>query len=401
MIKNQACKLFIIVLCTTLVACTTEVGKDENKNLPQQELDAITKEMAAVLDQFPIDSLQIPRSLTKEGTLHGVKSKDWTSGFFPGTLWYIYEYSQDDRFLDAARTWTAFIEKEKFDSTTHDTGFKVYCSFGNGYRLTGEERYKDIIIRAAQTLISRYNENVKCIRSWDHNKKKWQFPVIVDNMMNLEMLFAATRFSGDSIYYQIANNHALNTLKNHYRDDFSSYHVVDYDPETGEVKKKETHQGNSHESSWSRGQSWGLYGFTMTYRETRNPVFLEQAVRIANYMLDHQHLPSDKIPYWDFDAPNIPNEERDVSAATIMASALYELSTFVSGEEQQKFRKAAEEITNILSSKSYRRTASKLPFILNHSVGSKPGGTEVDVPIIYADYYYLEAFLRRKKLMFN
>ena len=400
MIKTRPLKLLLPGLLAIFVTCSKAHHENQNQEPAGQELDNITREMSDVLQHFPVDSMKIPRSLA-DGALHGVKSKDWTSGFFPGILWCIYEYSQDEKLLEAARTWTAFIEKEKFDSTTHDTGFKVYCSFGNGYRLTGNERYKDIIIRASQTLLSRYNENVKCIRSWDFNKDNWKFPVIIDNMMNLEMLFAATRFTGDSSYYQVAYNHALTTLKNHFRPDFSSYHVVDYDPDTGEVRKKETHQGNSHESAWSRGQAWGLYGYTMAYRETRDPAFLQRAIEIADFMLNHPNLPSDKIPYWDFDAPNIPDEERDVSAAAIMASALYELGTYVNGEKRQKFEGIADDVVNVLGSSAYRRTKSGLPFILNHSVGSKPGQTEVDVPIIYADYYYIEALLRKRKRMFN
>ena len=325
-----------------------------------------------------------------------VPSKDWTSGFFPGELWFLYEYSGKDEWKDEAEKFTANIEKEKYNGGTHDMGFKIYNSFGNGYRLTKDAHYKEVIIQSAKTLSTRFNPKVGCIRSWDHHAQQWAFPVIIDNMINLELLFEATKLTGDSSFYKIAVSHANTTMKNHYRSDYSSYHVVDYDTATGKVIKKNTAQGYSDESAWARGQAWGLYGFTMCYRETKNKVYLQQADHIAHFILNNPHLPDDLVPYWDFDAPGIPNEPRDASAAAIMASALYELSTY--SNNGKYYRKTADKIIANLT-RYYRSPLDENKgFILLHSTGSKPADSEVDVPIIYADYYYLEALLRKKKL---
>jgi len=338
-----------------------------------------------------------PRTIDKKGQLELVASRDWTSGFFPGELWYMFEYTKDPKWEEAARKYTDPLEREKMNGGTHDMGFKVYCSFGNGYRLTKDPRYKDIMLQAAATLITRYNPNVGAIRSWDHNRDKWQYPVIIDNMMNLELLFWAFRESKDSTYYTIAVNHAETTMKNHYRTDFSSYHVIDYDTITGDVLNKHTHQGYAHESAWSRGQAWGLYGYTLCYRETKSPQFLQQAQRIAAYIFDNPNLPEDLIPYWDFNAPSIPNEPRDVSAATVTASALYELSTYDTANAA-KYVKWADTILENLSARYLAKKNGDYGFLLLHSTGSKAHDSEVDVPLVYADYYFLEALLRKQKL---
>lgn len=335
-----------------------------------------------------------PRTI-ENGKLKLVASRDWTSGFFPGVLWFLYQYTGKQEWLTQAKAYTANIEKEKTNAGTHDMGFKVYCSFGTGYRLTNDAAYKDIIIQSAKTLSTRFNPTVGCIRSWDHHKEVWGFPVIIDNMMNLELLFEATKLTGDSSFYKIAVSHANTTMKNHFRPDYSSYHVIDYDTTTGAVVKKNTHQGYSHESAWSRGQAWGLYGYTMCYRYTKNPIYLQQAEHIAAFILNHPRLPKDLVPYYDFDAPGIPNEPRDASAAAIIASGLYELSGY--NKNAKQYRTTADKIVTNLT-KSYRSPIGEnYGFILLHSTGSKPSNSEVDVPINYADYYYLEALLRGKK----
>ncbi len=333
-----------------------------------------------------------PRSLDKDGNLVLVPSRDWTSGFFPGELWFLYEYTEKEEWLIKAREFTANIENEKMNAGTHDTGFKIYCSFGNGYRLTNDPHYREVIIQSARTLSTRFNPITGCIRSWDHNRDKWGFPVIIDNMMNLELLFEATKLTGDSSFYKIAVSHANTTMKNHFRTDFSCYHVIDYDTITGKVLKKNTHQGYSHESAWARGQAWALYGYTMCYRETRDPKYLRQAENIAGFILNHPNMPVDLVPYWDFDAPNIPDEPRDASAAAVIASALFELSSY-SAKGENYHQKAGQIIKTL--TKSYRaKPGDAHGFILLHSTGSKPFNSEVDVPLSYADYYYLEALLR-------
>ena len=336
-----------------------------------------------------------PRTLNK-GELKLVASRDWTSGFFPGELWFLYEYTGKKEWKQQAENFTSNIEREKTNGGTHDMGFKVYCSFGTGFRLTKDQHYKEVIIQSAKTLSTRFRPTTGTIRSWDHSTNKWAYPVIIDNMMNLELLFAATQLTGDSSFYKIAVTHANTTMKNHFRADNSSYHVIDYDTVTGKVVKRNTHQGYAHESAWSRGQVWGLYGYTMCYRFTKDKKYLEQAEKIAAFVLDHPNMPKDLVPYWDFDAPKIPNEERDASAAAILASALYELNTYSKNGKHylEKANKILESLTN-----NYRSPIGESKgFILLHSTGSRPSNSEVNVPLSYTDYYYLEALLRSKKL---
>jgi uncharacterized protein YyaL (SSP411 family) len=253
--------------------------------------------------------------------------------------------------------------------------------------------------QSARTLIARYYENVGCLRSWDFNQENWQCPVIIDNMMNLELLFWASEQTGDPVYGDIAFTHAKTTMKNHFRPDNSSWHVIDYDTISGEVRNRNTHQGYADESSWSRGQAWGLYGYTMTYRLTDHIDFLKQAEKIAGFLLDHHNMPGDLVPYWDYNAPGIPNEPRDVSAAAIMASALYELCRY--SEKGAWYKEKADKIMVSLGTDYASAPGENYGFILGHSVGAKPMDSEVDVPLNYADYYYLEAMLRKKKLEEN
>lgn len=324
----------------------------------------------------------------------------WTAGFYIGTLWYLYEFSGDQELRKEAERRLPILEEQKFSTRTHDLGFILYCSYGNAWRLTGNDEYRDILLTGAESLIKRYNPTVKSIRSWDQTHGKWQFPVIVDNMMNLEYLHWASGESRNPTYSEIAVTHANTTLKNHFREDHSSYHVVDYSPETGEVLHKHTHQGFADESAWARGQAWGLYGYTMMYRDTEKKEYLEQARHIADFILNHPNLPEDMIPYWDFNADDIPNTFRDASAGAIMASALLELSTFGNDEESRRYLQAAETMIRSLSAPPYKvEKGDKGGFILQHSVGSFPGNSEVDVPLTYADYYYVEALIRYKRLL--
>jgi uncharacterized protein YyaL (SSP411 family) len=273
----------------------------------------------------------------------------------------------------------------------------LYNSFGNGYRLTQNLHYKNILLQGAKSLASRYNPTVGCIQSWQHGE--WEYPVIIDNMMNLELLFWASKTSGDKLYYKIAVSHATNTLKNHFRKNGSSYHVVDYDKKSGKVISKTTAQGYANESAWARGQAWGLYGFTMTYRETRDTVFLNHARKIANYFI--HYLPKNKIPYWDFDAPNIPFEFQDVSAAAIAASALLELSQHSVTYKEKYFNTATEILKTLSSPAFFAQENANGNFLLMHGVGNKPRNLEVNVPLIYADYYFVEALLRYRALTKN
>lgn len=338
------------------------------------------------------DVTRFPRSTKEDGSWITKDSDSWTSGFFPGCLWYMYWWSGNNYFKDKAMSWTASMEQEKYDTGTHDVGFKIFCSFGNGFRITNNSSYKEVILQAAQSLATRYNPIVGCIKSWD-NPSRGQYPVIIDNMMNLELLLWAAKNGGEPQWYDIAISHSLKTLENHVRADGSTYHVVDFDPLTGDIISKKTVQGYSDESTWSRGQAWGLYGFTMVYRETEDIIFLEAAKKIANYFIDN--LPEDNIPYWDFNAPNIPQEEKDASAAAIAASGLLELSTLVPDTEaKQAYRNASLAILNSLSSPVYLAEGTNSSGILLHGVGNHNSGSEVDVSLIYADYYFIEALSR-------
>jgi unsaturated chondroitin disaccharide hydrolase len=340
------------------------------------------------------DSIKPPRT-SINGTVKCVQTADWTSGFFGGSLWYLYEYSKKQAFLEAAKKWTSVLEKEQFNTSTHDLGFMLYCSYGNGYRLTGNPQCKDVLLQGAKSLSKRFNPHVGLIKSWDF-RTDMTYPVIIDNMMNLEYLFWATSVSGDSSFYKIAVSHADSTLKNHYRPDYSCYHVVDYDSVSGKVLQKKTHQGAFDGSSWARGQAWGLYGYTLMYRETKNRKYLDQAINIANYILSKQ--PVDTVVYWDYNVFQNDTEQKDASASAITSSALFELCNYVNDDMGIKYYKAAEAILKCLSSPTYfAKTGENANFILKHSVGNKPAKSEIDVPLIYADYYYIEALLRYKK----
>lgn len=322
----------------------------------------------------------------------------WCSGFYPGTLFYLYEQTKDAALYKEAVRILKPLEKEQYNKGTHDLGFMMYCSYGNANRINPNEDYKNVLINSARSLSTRFNPTVGCIRSWD--SKKNEYLVIIDNMMNLELLFWATRATGDSSFYKIAVTHANTTMKNHFRPDYSSYHVVNYDAETGKVLQRRTAQGAADESAWSRGQAWGLYGYTVMYRETKDRKYLDQANHIANYILSNPNLPKDKIPYWDFNAPGIPNALRDASAAAIMASALLELSRYNNSKVADNYIGVAETILRNLSSPQYKAPAgTNGGFLIEHCVGNLPGKSEIDVPLTYADYYFVEAMKRYKNLM--
>jgi hypothetical protein len=339
-------------------------------------------------------SVQIPRSTLPDGSWRTSQPREWTGGFFPGCLWLTYEQTKDPFFEREARRWTERLREIQNYGGSHDVGFLIFCSYGNGHRLKPSDEYKQVILQTAQTLTTRFNPTVGCIRSWDHGK--WAYPVIVDNMMNLELLLWAAENGGTPRMREIAVSHAERTMKNHVRPDGSTYHVLDYDTTSGAVTARVTHQGYANESAWARGQAWAVYGFTTMYRFTRDVRFLQTARRVADYFIGH--LPADHVPYWDFQAPNIPDEERDVSAGAIAASALFELAEYVpEAGKQNHYRDTAKEILRSLCSSAYLAEGTSSRGILNHAVGSMPGKSEVDVSIIYADYYFLEAIQRYRK----
>jgi len=355
-----------------------------------------TFQFAAAQTEFMLGQLKndpkLPRTF-EGGQLKTIPPEDWTSGFFPGSLWYLYEYTSDAKWKNAAADYTKRLESIQNFRGNHDVGFMLYCSYGNALRLAPDPAYRAVLVQGARSLCTRYSPQVGLIRSWDFGT--WKYPVIIDNLMNLELLTWASRETGEPSFKEIAISHADKTMANHFRPDASSYHVVDYDPETGAVRGKQTHQGFSDPSAWARGQAWGLYGYTMMFRETGNTNYLEQAKRIAKFIVNHPRLPADKIPYWDFDAPDIPSAPRDASAAAIIASALIELSSQVDAEfGKQCFDLARQQLLSLSSPAYLAKVGENGGFILMHSTGHKPKNSEVDVPLNYADYYLLEALLR-------
>ncbi|HET9825131.1 MAG TPA: glycoside hydrolase family 88 protein [Chitinophagaceae bacterium] len=386
----------IMVFINTL--CTAQPGLKADKALLQiinkNFVDAV-KQYRQLMKNLPPG--KFPKTYDeKTGQLETSGSDWWCSGFYPGTLLNLYQQTKDDELYKEATRMLGLLEKEKHNKGTHDLGFMMYCSFGNAERIAAKKAYKEILVTSARSLSTRFNPKVGCIKSWDSRPS--DFLVIIDNMMNLELLFWATRATGDSSFYKIAVTHANTTMKNHFRPDYSSYHVLNYDPETGAVMEKKTAQGYSNESAWARGQAWGLYGFTVMYRETKDKKYLELANHIAQFLIHHPNLPSDKIPYWDFNAPGIPNELRDASAAAILSSALLELCRYSSGKLAKEYFKAAETIIRNLSLPEYKAIpGTNGGFILKHGVGHMPNKTEIDVPLTYADYYFIEAMIRYKE----
>ncbi|MFP5039538.1 glycoside hydrolase family 88 protein [Parasediminibacterium sp. JCM 36343] len=379
---------FFIVICIFSLFQTIFAQKELNV---QKEIKDAAKQYKTMLTTHQ-DVNKFPQSIWPDGEAKDMPSSWWCSGFFGGSLWYLYEFTHDTAWKNAATKWSMAVEKEKINTSTHDLGFMLYCPFGNGYRLTKNGQYKQIMLTGAASLASRFNPKYGVIKSWD-DWEGYDYPVIIDNMMNLEFLFWAAKASGNKAYYDLCVTHADNTLKNHFRKDYSSYHVICYG-EGGKVLAQKTHQGAADSSAWSRGQGWALYGYTVMYRETKQEKYLRQAEHVAHFILSHPNLPADKIPYWDFNAPHIPNEERDASAAAVMASGLLELSQYSKTNSKLYIETAKTMLESLASPKYKAPIGSNKGFILMHSVGAKPKHSEIDVPLVYADYYYLEALLR-------
>ncbi|RNL82372.1 glucuronyl hydrolase [Sinomicrobium pectinilyticum] len=389
---------FLLIFVVGMTGCGKK--RDSDKFNLNENLDYCVAQASQTLKLIPGDSV-LPRNITAKTGGHWkfVPFNDWTSGFWPGTLWYLYEYTGEEKWKREADRFSRYLTPLSVRSATdHDLGFQVFCSFGNGYRLTKDTGYRKTILRTADTLAALYNPKVGTLLSWPGmtDKMGWPHNTIIDNMMNLELLFWAGKNGGNDSLYDIALKHAETTMQNHFRKDHSVYHVVVYDTVTGKKVRGVTHQGYSDDSLWARGQAWAIYGYTMTYRETGNDKFLDFAQKVADVYLDR--LPEDMIPFWDFDAPHIPHEPKDASAAAITASALLELSGYIKDPVKASFyRESAEKMLGELSAPEYRSNDRNTAFLL-HSTGHYPNGSEVDASIIYADYYYLEALLRLKKL---
>lgn len=402
-------KLLLAALLITgmSVQCTDKRDIiEENIENAKAQLDYLIKASEAN------DTLRIP-STFRNGEIDFVPTDDWVSGFFAGTLWYMYELTGEEYYAEQAQKHTEILHDIQFLKWHHDVGFMVYDSYGNGLRLKNIEGYDTVLVNTAKSLATRFRPNAGIIQSWNvdrgwQSERGWKCPVIIDNMMNLELFFKVSEMTGDPVYKEIAMSHADKTLANHYRDDFSTYHVVDYDDETGEIRRKCTAQGIADESRWARGQAWSIYGFTVAYRFTGEERYLQRAKDVANYLLvEEDNMPEDLVPYWDYDVKEFGKEMgeeylakygeiRDVSSAAIVASALYELHWMT---KDDFYKQKADKMIESLSTPAYRaKVGENGGFILMHSVGSIPHGGNIDVPLNYADYYFLEALIRKGRI---
>lgn len=402
-------KLLLAALLITgmSVQCTDKRDIiEENIENAKAQLDYLIKASEAN------DTLRIP-STFRNGEIDFVPTDDWVSGFFAGTLWYMYELTGEEYYAEQAQKHTEILHDIQFLKWHHDVGFMVYDSYGNGLRLKNIEGYDTVLVNTAKSLATRFRPNAGIIQSWNvdrgwQSERGWKCPVIIDNMMNLELFFKVSEMTGDPAYKEIAMSHADKTLANHYRDDFSTYHVVDYDDETGEIRRKCTAQGIADESRWARGQAWSIYGFTVAYRFTGEERYLQRAKDVANYLLvEEDNMPEDLVPYWDYDVKEFGKEMgeeylakygeiRDVSSAAIVASALYELHWMT---KDDFYKQKADKMIESLSTPAYRaKVGENGGFILMHSVGSIPHGGNIDVPLNYADYYFLEALIRKGRI---
>lgn len=381
-----------IDVASTQLKMTAEEVADSDR-MPRSiwtgyDMDFLCRQLERDTTTFK-DSLRPQPKADKLGTRRLCDILDWTSGFFPGTLWYAYELTGDETLKKQAARYTNLLNPVRYYTGTHDLGFMVNCSYGNAQRLSPNDTVRAVMIETADNLCSRYNEGIGAIRSWDFGS--WNFPVIIDNMMNLDLLFTVSKMTGDPKYKDIAVKHAQTTMKNHFRPDYTCWHVVSYNND-GTVERKQTHQGKNDDSSWARGQAWAVYGYVATYRETGDKEFLNFATQIADMIMTRVET-EDAIPLWDYDAPAGKETPRDASAASVTAAALVEMSTMV--PDGEKYLNYAEKILKSLSSDAYLAKAGENQgFILMHSTGSLPNGSEIDTPLNYADYYYMEALKR-------
>lgn len=402
-------KTYSLLLCTIMLTIGCTERKVQQQDIVTKSFD-IAQAQSQTMLKIVENGSAMPNAMGADAKVDLTHITGWTSGFFSGCLWYIYDYTKSDYWREQAERSTLKLDSIQHFSAHHDVGFMMNCSYGNAYRLVGNKMYEQVLVNSAKSLSKRYIPQAKTIRSWDSKKSRsgniWGCPVIMDNMLNLELLFLATKLTGDNSFREIAINHANSTMKNHLREDYSSYHVVNYDTLSGNVLQRANYQGYADNSTWSRGQAWGVYGFTMVYRETADTVFLTTAQRMAEYFISNIDVDNDPIPLWDFNAgqsgynpswtpkPETDLMKKDASAAAIFASALLELADY-SPTNQTRYIDIATKILNKLASDEYLAAQGEnANFILKHSVGNLPSGTFVDVPTIYADYYFLEALVR-------
>ncbi|HEY65422.1 MAG TPA: glucuronyl hydrolase [Caldilineae bacterium] len=357
----------------------------ENERPLREALDHAIARITQLMEK----AIGFPQA-TEHGRWRYTEDGGWTGGFWPGRLWLAYLVTEEGRYATAAREWCVRLAPREFDTTTHDLGFLFYPSYVTGYRLTDERALRYGALAAAETLTRRFNPKGNFIQAWgplDDPRRRGR--TIVDTMMNLDLLFWATTQTGENRFSDIAVRHARTCQTHHVRPDGSTAHVYDFNPDTGEPIGQNTHQGYSPTSCWSRGQAWAIYGFTTCYRRTGDEAFLATARKLADWFI--AHLPEDHVPYWDFNAPDIPNEVRDSSAAAIAACGLLDLA-IAAGEP--RYREAGLEILTSLATHYTSRDHPEEEGILLHATGAKPLGREIDVSLTYGDYYFVEGLLR-------
>ena len=418
------------MLCV-LAACQTQTVESFDAD---KELDYCAGQVMKALEAIhetdgDYDFTMMPRNILEGETVWSrrkASEQEWCSGFWPGVLWMTYESEKGkvnseefaaaiplDSLRKVAEGYTASLNfLETHPVYDHDLGFLVINSFLKGYEATGNEEYKRIALACADTLATLFNSKVGTILSWPRHVKDYGgHNTIMDNMMNLELLFWASlemekmgnreneklKVKSKKLY-DIATKHAETTMKHHFREDGSCYHVAVYDTLSGNFIKGMTHQGYADSSMWARGQSWAIYGYTMVYRFTKEKRFLDHAQKVTDiYLKRLKETSNDWVPIWDMDDPRGQQAPKDASAACVVASALLELQQYVDGEKSKTYREAAEKMLADLSSEHYQSRDKNVAFLL-HSTGHHPAGSEIDASIVYADYYYIEAILRSKKL---
>ncbi len=387
-------KILYFAAFLALAASCAEPQKETMDQLINRVFTVAAEQVRLMSSSLTED--QTPKTF-EEGEFVTAPYEWWCSGFFPGVLWYVYEYNGDEQIKALAVKETAKVEPVKFITDHHDVGFMINCSYGHQYRLTGDEHALEVLRTAAQSLTGAFTEEVGCIKSWPFVKKgfSWVYPVIIDNMMNLELLMFIGNMDNNEWLRHVAISHADVTMKNHFREDYTTCHLVDYVPGTGEVNKKITVQGLADSSAWARGQAWALYGYTMMYQQTGDKKYLHLAQNVGDMI--EKHLPEDGIPYWDFNDPKIPDTYRDASAGAVMASAYIALDAVA--DNGKDYLSIAEKQLRTLASDEYLAKPGEIGgFILKHSVGNLPEGAEIDVPLTYADYYFVEALMRYRNV---
>lgn len=401
---HRLLKISTLVLLFSAFALT---GHADSSFQVEQQLQRCHQKVRQALHDLQKADGTLDYTMEPRNILHGDKQKawncrkataeEWCSGFWSGILWMDYGYSHDSIVGQAAEGYTAALRSCVYRPVyDHDLGFIIFCSFGKGYELNHNALYRQTLLDAADSLATLFRPLVGTILSWPRNVKMFGgHNTIMDNMMNLDLLFWASRHGGNPLLYDIAVTHAKTTMKHHFRPDGGCYHVAVYDTLTGDFIKGVTHQGYADNGTWARGQGWAIYGYTMVYRYTHEKVFLDFAQKVANYYLSR--LPEgDLIPKWDFDDPD-PKAPKDASAACVVADALLELQQYVGGQQGQQYREKAVEMLRQLSSPEYFSGKRNDAFLL-HSTGHHPAGSEIDASIVYADYYYLEALLRLRNI---